>query len=69
MRQGTIRFWVNDITDGTKVEATLRIMQATDGNSFTIEGYGDDANFNGSSNNSQVTITIGKGYTDDQNFN
>lgn len=69
MRQGTIRFWVSDITDGTKVEATLRIMQATDGNSFTIEGYGDETNFNGSSNNSQVTITIGKGYTDDQNFN
>lgn len=69
MRQGTIRFWVSDITDGTKVEATLRIMQATDGNSFTIEGYGDDTNFNGSSNNSKVTITIGKGYTDDQNFN
>lgn len=69
MRQGTIRFWVSDITDGTKVEATLRIMQATDGNSFTIEGYGDETNFNGSSNNSKVTITIGKGYTDDQNFN
>lgn len=69
MRQGTIRFWLNDITNGTKVEATLRIMQATDGNSFTIEGYGDDTNFNGSSNNSQVTITIGKGYTNDQNFN
>lgn len=69
MRQGTIRFWLSDITDGTKVEATLRITQATDGNSFTIEGYGDDTNFNGSSNNSQVTITIGKGYTNDQNFN
>lgn len=69
MRQGTIRFWLSDITDGTKVEATLRITQATDGNSFTIEGYGDDTNFNGSSNDSQVTITIGKGYTNDQNFN
>lgn len=69
MREGTIRFYLTDLTDGTTVEATLRIIQAPEGTSFTIEGYGDDNDFNGSSNGSNTTITIGGGYTDDADFN
>lgn len=69
MREGAIRFYLTDLTDGTTVEATLRIIQAPEGTSFTIEGYGDDNDFNGSSNAGQTTITIGGGYTDDADFN
>lgn len=69
MREGTIRFYLTDLTDGTTVEATLRIIQAPEGTSFTIEGYGDDNDFNGSSNAGKTTITIGGGYTDDADFN
>lgn len=69
MREGSVRFYLTDLTDGTTVEATLRIIQAPEGTSFTIEGYGDDNNFNGSSSHGNTTITIGGGYTDDADFN
>lgn len=69
MREGSVRFYLTDLTDGTTVEATLRIIQAPEGTSFTIEGYGDDNDFNGSSNGGNTTITIGGGYTDDADFN
>lgn len=69
MREGRLRIYLTDLTDGTVVEATLRIIQAPEGTSFTIEGYGDDTDFNGSSNGGGATLTIGSGYTDDANFN
>lgn len=70
MREGSLRIYLTDLTDGTTVEGTLRIIQAPEGVSFTIEGYGEDKDLNNSSDGGGTTIiTIGKGYSSDKDFN
>lgn len=67
-RKGSIRFWLIDLTDGSKKEATVSVVQLPDGQSFGISGFGEDEDFNANGNEQNGTIHLG-GFGDDENFN